>query len=37
MYKITKDFNLCLGHRVWSQELDADLSEGTVCTLNKNQ
>ena len=31
MYKISKAFNFCYGHRVWNQELLCGFAESTVC------
>jgi 6-pyruvoyltetrahydropterin/6-carboxytetrahydropterin synthase len=31
MHSITKDFDFCYGHRVWTQTLDDELSCGTAC------
>ena len=31
MYYITKDFDFCYGHRVWTQKLDAELSVNQPC------
>lgn len=31
MHYITKDFDFCYGHRVWSQALDAELSDNQPC------
>ena len=31
MHSITKDFDFCYGHRVWTQALDAELSCNTAC------
>jgi 6-pyruvoyltetrahydropterin/6-carboxytetrahydropterin synthase len=31
MHRITKQFDLCYGHRVWNQSLDEDLSCGVPC------
>lgn len=30
-WKISKDFNFCYGHRVWSQKLDSEYATDTSC------
>lgn len=32
MYQITKDFEFCMGHRVWSQTLNDEFSDNRKCS-----
>tara|TARA_R110000868_G_scaffold32231_3_gene117469 strand:+ start:3299 stop:3865 length:567 start_codon:yes stop_codon:yes gene_type:complete len=36
MYKISKQFELCYAHRVWTQDLCAELSDNSVCKCKQN-